>query len=111
VNLLSENKDTVKKKKGIYDNSEVGLEINTERTKHMLLSRHENAYHIRQIKIANRSFENISEFKYLGTAVTHQNVIQEEIKGRSNFGKACFYSVQNLLSSRLLPRNVKIRIS
>jgi hypothetical protein len=51
----------------------------------------------REIKIGNRSFENASEFKYLGMAVTNQNLIQEEIKRRLNSGNACYHSVQNLL--------------
>jgi hypothetical protein len=41
---------------------------------------------------------------------THQNLIQEEIKRRLNSGNACYHSVQNLLSSRLLSKNVKVRI-
>jgi hypothetical protein len=64
----------------------------------------------RDIMIANRLFENVSQFKYLGAAVTNQNFIQEEIKRRLNSGNACCHSVQNLLSSRLLAKNVKIRI-
>jgi hypothetical protein len=50
------------------------------RNKCMLLSRHQNVGQNRDIKIANRSFENVSQFKYLGTTVTNQNLIQEEIK-------------------------------
>jgi hypothetical protein len=46
----------------------------------------------------------------LGTTVINQNLIQEEIKRRLNLGNACYLSVQNLLSSRLLSKNVKIRI-
>jgi hypothetical protein len=52
----------------------------------------------------------VSQFKYLGTTVINQNLIQEEIKRRLKFGNACYHSVQNLLSFRLLSKNVKVRI-
>jgi hypothetical protein len=61
-----------------------------------------NAGQNQEIKIGNRSFENVSQFRYLGTTVTNQNLIQEEIKKRLNSGNAFYHSVQNLLSSRLL---------
>jgi hypothetical protein len=48
--------------------------------------------------------------KYLGTTVTNQNLIQEEIKRRLNSGNACCHSVQNILYSRLLSKNINIRI-
>jgi hypothetical protein len=89
---------------------EVGLEVNVEKSKYMLVSRDQNVGHNRDIKIGNRSFENVSQFKYLGTTVRNQNLIQEEIKRRLNSGNACYFSVQNLLSSRLLSKNVKVRI-
>jgi hypothetical protein len=112
VNLLGDNIDTVKKyTKTLFDDSkEVGLEINVGNTKYMLLSRHQNAGQNRDVRIANRSFENISQFKYLGTTVTSKNLIQDEIKWRLNSGNACYHSVQHLLSSRLLPKDVKIRM-
>jgi hypothetical protein len=73
----------------------------------MLLFRQQNVDQNRDIRIANRSFEDVSQFKYLGMTVTNQNLIQEEIKRRLNSGNACYHSVQSLLSSRLLSRNLK----
>jgi hypothetical protein len=86
VNLLGNNTDTIKKNTETLINAskEVGLEINVEETKYMLLSHHQNVCRNWDIKIANRSFENVSQFKYLGTTVTNQNLIQVEIKKRLN---------------------------
>ena len=50
------------------------------------------------------------EFTYLGTNLKHQNSIQEEIKSRLKPGNACYHSVQILLSSSLLSKNLKIKI-
>jgi hypothetical protein len=47
---------------------------------------------------------------YLGTTITNQNLIQEEIKRRLQSGNASYHSVQNLLSSHLLSKNINIRI-
>jgi hypothetical protein len=76
----------------------------------MLLSRHQNAGQNRNIKIGDRTFENVAQLKYLGTTVTNQILIHEEIKSRLNSGNACYHSVQNRLSSLLLSKTVKIRI-
>jgi hypothetical protein len=75
VNLLEDNikKDT---ETLIHANKEFGLEINVEETKYMLLSRHQNVGQNQDIKIANRSFENLSQFSYLGTTVTNQKQIR-----------------------------------
>jgi hypothetical protein len=73
VNLLGDNIDTTNKNtETLIDASkEVGLEVNVEETKYMLVSRDQNAGQNREIKIGNRSFENVSQFKYLGTTVTN----------------------------------------
>jgi len=63
-----------------------------------------------QFKIDNSSFERVEEFKYLGTNLTNQNSIQEESKSRLKSGNACYHSVQTLLSSSLLSKNLKIEI-
>jgi hypothetical protein len=52
----------------------------------------------------------VATFKYLGTTLINQNDIRDEIKGRLNSGNACYYSVQNLLSSHLISKNLKIKM-
>jgi hypothetical protein len=56
------------------------------------------------------TFERVEEFKYFGTRPTNQNSIHEEIKCRLKSGNACYHSVQNLLSSNLLSKNINIKI-
>jgi hypothetical protein len=62
------------------------------------------------MKVDNRSFEMVEEFKYFGTTLTNQNSILEEIKSRSKLENACYHSVQNPLSSSLLYKNLKTKI-
>jgi hypothetical protein len=104
VNLLADNIDTLKKNtQPLTDASkEDGVEVNAEKTKCMSLSPRQNEGKNHNIKTTNRSFENVAQFKYLGTTVTNQILIQEEIKKRLNSGNPCYHSVQNLLSSCLL---------
>jgi hypothetical protein len=66
VNLLGDNIVTIKKDtQTLIDASkEVGLEVNTEKTKYMLLSHHQNAGKNQDIKIGNRCFENVAQFSY-----------------------------------------------
>ena len=51
-----------------------------------------------------------NNFKYLGSLLTNQNSIQEEIKCRLRAGNSCYYSVQTFLSTRFLSKNLKIKI-
>jgi hypothetical protein len=76
----------------------------------MLVSHRQQAGQRQSIKRANRSFESVAKFKYLGTTLTDQNCIHEEIKSRLNVGNACYHSVHSLLSSCLLSMNVKVKI-
>jgi len=89
---------------------EIGLEVSADKTKYMVMSRYQNAGRNHSVRVDNSTFERVEEFKYLGTTLTHQNSIPEEIKSRLRSGNACCHSVQNLLSSRFLLKNLKIKI-
>jgi hypothetical protein len=99
VNILDDNIDTVKKNTQtlIGANKEFDLNVNAEKTKYLLLSRCQNARQNHDIQTANRSFGNVTQFRYLVTAVTDQILIQEEIKGRVNSGNAWYCLSQNIL--------------
>jgi hypothetical protein len=112
VNAAAENIDTKKENtEALLDASkEVGLEVDLEKIKYMVMSRGQKISQKRSIKIAKRSFENVAKFKYLGTTLPDQNCMHEEINSRLNSGNAYYHLVQSLLSSRLLSRNVKVEI-
>jgi UDP-galactopyranose mutase len=76
----------------------------------MVISHELHAGQNHNIKGHNKSFERVEEFKYLGTNLTNQNCIHEEIKSRVKSGNASYYSVHNRLSSILLSKNIKIKI-
>ena len=76
----------------------------------MEIGRHRGMIANEHIKIGSNSSEKIKSFKYLGSLLTNQNSIQEEIKCKLKAGNSCYYSVQTLLSSRLLSKNLKIKI-
>jgi len=59
---------------------EIRLEVSADKAKYMVMSRDQNAGSIHSLRIDNSTFERVEEFKYLGTTLTHQNSIAEEIK-------------------------------
>ena len=75
----------------------------------MVMSRDQNTGRSHSTKNDNSSSERVEEFIYLGTTLTNQNSIQEEIKSRLKSGNAYYPSAQNLLSSTLLSKNLRLR--
>ncbi|KAJ4426499.1 hypothetical protein ANN_27313 [Periplaneta americana] len=112
VNVLGENTQTIRENTEIIleASKAIGLEVNPEKTKYMIMSRDQNIVRNGNIKIGDLSFEEVEKFKYLGATVTNINDTREEIKPRINMGNACYYSVEKLLSSSLLSKNLKVRI-
>ena len=84
IHTIRKNTDAV-----LIASKEIGLEVTAEKTKYMVMSRDHNAGQNGNIQICNKSYETVEQFKYLGTALTNQNSIQEEIKSRLKSGNAC----------------------
>jgi len=72
---------------------EIGLEVNADKTNYMIMSLDQNAGRFHSVRIENSTFDMLEEFKYLGTTLTNQNSVVEEIKSRLNSGNACYQSV------------------
>jgi hypothetical protein len=105
INTLKENKETL-----LEASRCIGIKINAEKTKYMIMSRYPYSVQNQNIRRANELFGNVARFKYFGTTLRNQNDIHDEIKSGLNSGNACFCSVQNLLSSHLISKNLKIKI-
>jgi hypothetical protein len=89
INAANKNTETL-----IDASKEIGREI-TQKTKYMLMSRHQNLEQNHNIKVAKRNFENVTKLKYSVTTVTNANLFREEIKYRLHLGNACYHSVRN----------------
>jgi hypothetical protein len=104
VNIVGENIDAIKKNRScIRCSKEVGLEVNPEKAKYTLMSHDQKIGQKHSIERANRSFEDVVKLKYLGITLIDQNYVHKGIRRKLISGN----SVQSLLSSFLLSRNVK----
>jgi hypothetical protein len=77
----------------VIASKEIGLDINAEQTKYMVMSRDQDAGQNGYMHIGNKLFEKMGEFIYLGKTLTNRNFIHEEIKSRLNSWNACYHSV------------------
>ena len=75
VHTVKENAEAL-----IVASKEIGLEGNADKTKHMVMSRDQNAGQSHCMKIDNSSFERVEEFKYLGTTVTNQILFKKKLR-------------------------------
>ena len=106
VNILGGNVHTVKENAEalVVATKDIGLEVNVDKTKYMIMSRDQNAGQSHSMKIDNSSFERVEEFKYLGATTAYQNCSHEQIKSRLKSGNACYHSALNHLSSSFYPK-------
>jgi len=95
VNILGESIHTPQENAEtlVAATGEIGLEVNADKTKYMVMSRDRNPGRIHSVRIDNSTFDRAEDFKYLGTNLTNQNSIAEEIKSRLKSGNAYYHSV------------------
>ena len=112
INILGGSVHTIKENAEalVVAGKEIKLGVNADKTKYMVMSRDQNAERSHNIKTDNSSFERLVPFKHLGSNLTDQNSIEEEINRRIKSGNACYHSIYNILSSSLFSKNIKIKI-
>ena len=108
--MLGENLQTIRENTEIFikASKDIGLEVNSDKTKYMITSCQQITVQNQNIVIENLSFEKAEKFKYLGVTVTNTNDIREEIKRRINMGNACYYSLEKILSPHMFSNKLKV---
>jgi hypothetical protein len=88
-NIRSVRKDT----EGSVAFKEIGLEVNADKTKYMVMYRHQNARKNQNITRGNTFLEKMEQFKCLETKLTFRNSFHKDMKSRLQSGNACYYLV------------------
>ena len=109
VNILDKSVHIIKKNTEalVVWRKVTGLEVNADKIKYMAMSWDQNAGQNHILGIDDKSFERVEQFQHFGTSTTNQNSNQEEITSKVKSGKCMLFSVQNLLSSSMLSKNIK----
>jgi hypothetical protein len=112
VDIWGASVHTVKKRTEalVFANKEIGQEVNAEKIKYMVMPQEKKSGKNHNIKISSKSFEMEEQFIYLATTLTNQNYIHKEIKSGLKSENVCYHSAQNVLSSGLIPKNIKVKI-
>ena len=76
---------------------------------YMFTSYQQDAVQNNKRKIANKSFQNVAKFEYLGGILTNQNLIYADIMSRPNLGNTCYNFVQNPLPACLASKKVRTK--
>jgi hypothetical protein len=105
VNTIKENSETL-----LETSRDIGLEINAEKTKYMIMSHHPISGQNQNIRISNESFEKVAKFKYLEMTLTNENDIHYEVNTRLNSGMLAIIQSKIFFSSCLISKNLKIKI-
>ena len=93
IHTIKENTEAL-----VVASKEIGIEVNADNTKYMVMSRDQNAGRSQNMETTHSSFETAEQFKYMGTTLANQNSIQEEIKSRLKPGNAGQHLLHNILS-------------
>ena len=84
VNILGGSVHTIKEKTEalVVASKEIGLELNADKTKYMVMSRDQNAERSHSMKTDNSTFERVEEFiyKYLGTNLTIKILFRKKLR-------------------------------
>ena len=64
--------------------------------------------HVSKLDTQGESFERVNQFKYLGSILTDDNNISEEVRSRVTSGNKCFFALSNVFKSKIINRKLKI---